>query len=82
MSKKETKEFFRVLGACNDGQAWAEQATSLETVWNTCKRSDWMLWALRQIGFQDDRKMRLYACACIRKTPLADGHTAWGFAYR
>jgi hypothetical protein len=36
-----------------------------------------MLWALRNIGYTDERTLRLYACACVRGTPLADGRTVW-----
>jgi len=77
MSKRETKAFFKALGACPEGKNWAGRVENLETVWNTCQRASWMLWALDRIGFEDDRKLRLYACACVRKTPLADGRTTW-----
>ena len=77
MGKRDVAMFFKTLGACEDGMEWASQVDNLKTVWETCKRSDWMLWALQKIGAKDDRKMRLYACACIRTTPLADGRTVW-----
>lgn len=77
MSKKQVVDFFAGLDACQDGRDWAKTCTNLKQVWDTCKRSDWMLWALNRIGFNDERKLRLYACACARKTPLADGRTVW-----
>jgi hypothetical protein len=69
--------FFKGLDACHDGASWAKSKKTLREVWETCERSDWMIWALRKIGFKDDRKYRLYACACVRGTPLADGRTLW-----
>jgi hypothetical protein len=72
-----TKEFFTGLKACTYGIKWAEGKENLREVWEKCERSDWMIWALRKIDFKDDRKYRLYACACVRGTPLADGRTLW-----
>jgi hypothetical protein len=69
--------FFKGLDACTDGASWAKSKKTLREVWETCERSDWMIWTLRRIGFKDDRKYRLYACACVRGTPLADGRTLW-----
>ena len=76
MSKK-VSDFFRGLDACTDGASWAKNKETLREAWETCERSDWMIWALRRIGFKDDRKYRLYACACVRGTPLTDGRTLW-----
>jgi hypothetical protein len=36
-----------------------------------------MLWLLTEIGHQDDKTYRLYACWCVRNTPLADGRKVW-----
>ena len=65
------------LGACSEGIEFAASAKDLRTAWETCKRADWMLWGLRKIGFSDDKKMRLFACACIRLTPAGKGKTVW-----
>lgn len=52
-------------------------ATALKTFWVTCRRSDLMLWVLDKLNFEDDKLLRLYACACVRKTPIADGRSVW-----
>lgn len=74
---KEVAKYFRELDACNDSTEWAKGKKNLREVWDTCERADWMIWALRRIGFKDDRKYRLYACAYVRGTPLANGRTLW-----
>ena len=76
MGKREFS-FIRELGGCLDCTTWTKNKNSLKEAWETCERSDWMIWALCRIGFKDDRKYRLYACACVRGTPLADGRTLW-----
>lgn len=76
MNRKDTA-LLRKLGACKEAREWCKTVPDLETAWNTCKRSDWMLWALDAIGYKDDKALRLYACACVRGTPLGDGRTVW-----
>ena len=65
-----------LVGACDDGAVWAE-GKSARIAWETCQRADWMLWALDRIGYDDKKTLRLYACACVRRTPLANGRTVW-----
>ena len=65
------------LDACDGAQEWATTQPNLETAWLTCKRSDWMIWLLKKLDFQDDRACRLYACRCVRDTLLADGRKVW-----
>ena len=65
-----------LVGACDDGAVWAE-GKSARIAWETCQRADWMLWALGRIGYDDKKTLRLYACACVRHTPLANGRTVW-----
>src|SRR5208337_2700047 len=76
MDKSGTK-LLRAIGACEQAQDWTAQVADLREAWSKCQRSDWMFWALRQIGIRDERKCRLYACGCARNTPLADGRTLW-----
>jgi len=35
--------------------------------WEKCHRSDWMLWALDKIGYDDQRMLRLLACRFCRE---------------
>lgn len=78
MNRKDSL-FLASFRPCASAQNWLKtvRPKSLHEAWNMCERSDWMLWALCRIGFKDDRKYRLYACACVRGTPLADGRTLW-----
>ena len=76
MNKKEIV-LLKSLNPCAKALTWMHTQASFREAWDTCHRSDWMLWALQKIGFEDDKKMRLFACACIRRTPLADGRTVW-----
>ena len=36
-----------------------------------------MIWLLRRLKYDDAKVYRLYACWCVRNTPLTDGHTVW-----
>lgn len=65
------------LDPCGEAFAWMKKRPTFREAWESCQRSDWMMWALNKIGFSDERKLRLYACACVRKTPLSDGRTVW-----
>ena len=76
MNKKEIA-LLKSLDPCARALTWMHTQASFREAWDTCQRSDWMLWALRKIEFKDDRKMRLFACQCIRRTPLVDGRTVW-----
>jgi hypothetical protein len=78
MNRKDMK-LLRLTGACGESIAWMKEAkiTSLKEAWNKCQRSDWMLWGLDHIGYNDERTLRLYACKCVRETPIADGRKVW-----
>ena len=65
------------LGACREAQAFAGTCPDLETAWNTCDRSDWMIWLLRRLKYDDAKVYRLYSCWCVRNTPLANGRMVW-----
>ena len=70
-------ELLQKLDACADAVEWSKGFETLEAAWNGCRRSDWMLSLLREIGFDNPRILRLYACACVRRTPIGDGRTVW-----
>jgi len=76
MNRKDTA-LLRKLRACEDARKWCKTVPDLEMAWETCKRLDWMLWALNRIGYKNNKALRLYACACVRGTPLVDGRTVW-----
>jgi hypothetical protein len=65
------------LNACIEAIEFAETCPNLRRAWETCNRPDWMLWLANRLGFKDLKTLRLYACWCVRNTPLADGRTVW-----
>jgi hypothetical protein len=65
------------LDPCGNARIWLASQPDIQTAWKTCRRADWMLWILEEIGYEDDRSFRLIACASVRETPLADGRKVW-----
>jgi hypothetical protein len=55
------------LNACRDGLAFAHKFDSLQEVWDTCERGEWLLWLLGKKATEADRKnLVLIACECAR----------------
>lgn len=46
---------------------FALQFVTLAEVWDKCPRADWMLWILQQIGYRNDRALRLFAVFCAHQ---------------
>ena len=65
------------LDACEEAREWAKTQPDLATAWKNCRRADWMLWLLDELGHEDPKNYHLIACACVRETPLADGRRVW-----
>jgi len=65
------------MSACSNAVAFADQHKSLKAAWEACARPDWMLWLLDAVKHEDDKTYRLFACWCVRNTPLADGRKVW-----
>jgi len=55
-------------GACQEAVDWVKENEyeSLADGWDKCQRSDWMLWLLDKVKYENDRDLRLFACACVR----------------
>ena len=70
-------KFLEQHHACATAMEFILSAPDRETAWNTCNRSDWMIWFLRSIRFSDQKVWRLFACWCVRNTPTNDGRTTW-----
>lgn len=70
-------ELLKSLDACIEAVECAKTQPDLETAWNNCKRSDWMLWLDGKMDLFNDRDRRLMACAFVRRTPLGDGRVVW-----
>ena len=74
--KKHTA-FLNSLHACSEATAFADQHRSLKAAWEACPRPDWMLWLLSHVNHRDDKAYRLFACWCVRNTPLPGGRKVW-----
>ena len=73
----QVQTLFNKLSACGPAKEWAKGQTDLESAWINCKRSDWMIWLLRELKFKDAKFYRLYACWCVRNTPIENGKVVW-----
>ncbi len=71
----------RAMGACSEAIDWVEDRgyTTIVEVWEACPRGDWMIWLLTQEDAPevDDRTLRIFACRCVRQTPIAGDRTVW-----
>lgn len=67
----------RHLDACVPGRNWAEQFSTFEEAWIACHDSEWMLWLLEEVGWDDETTIRLYALRCLREARLDEQTTAW-----
>jgi hypothetical protein len=63
--------------ACADAREWAREYPSLQAAWDACQKPEWMMWALNKLRFNDDKKLRAFACWCVRETPIPDGRKVW-----
>lgn len=70
-------DYLRGLNACLSGVEYATKYQSLREAWEKCERPDWMLWFLCAAGIRDAKRYRLYACWCVRNTPIGDGRVTW-----
>jgi hypothetical protein len=70
------REFALQHNACQEGLEWLGER-DLQAMWAECHRSDWMAWLLFELGWDDARTMRLYACWCVRQVwhLLTDEHS-------
>jgi hypothetical protein len=55
------------LKACEDAIEWCKDYDDLQSAWDNCKRSDWMLWLLEKIDYKDDKALRLIVIDCARQ---------------
>lgn len=73
-------EFFRKAKACYDpatvlGEYWAGTiADILRMEFIPAKDR---IWAATRPGVLDEKTLRLFACRCVRETPIGNGSTVW-----
>jgi hypothetical protein len=71
-------DWLRHRGACSEGYEFAMKHKTMAEVWAKCPRADWMLWMVRELRVTlDPKAARLFACACVRGTPVDDTRTVW-----
>ena len=63
----KTTEFIDKFHPCRDALEYLSQYDEMAEAWDNCQRADWMLWTLEQIGYDDQRALRLIACRCVRQ---------------
>ena len=74
----EVAEFCERHHACGAGRDFADRYGTMADVWDACKRVDWLIWVYRRtVTPMDMRELRLFACWCVRETPLKDGRKVW-----
>ena len=59
-------EWLKEHEACLEGVRWVGKR-GLRDAWDELQRPDWMLWLLKELGYDDKRVLRLYACWCVRR---------------
>src|ERR1019366_768561 len=62
---------------CQGVREWAENYRTESEGWEACANPEWMLYALNAIKYEDESKLRLFACWCVRNTPIGNGMTTW-----
>lgn len=53
--------------ACPEGAAWARPLGSFERLWRECRVTEWLIWSLRCAGYRDERALRRFSVACVRR---------------
>jgi len=68
MTAKQFDALLVRLHACDDARTWATGKT-LQAVWETCERGDWLLWLAGRMegkpGWHTRQQIVLAACACV-----------------
>ena len=58
MNKKEMTDFLVSKNACSDGLEWGRDK-SLEEIWNTCERADWMMWLYKYLSPKKKKALKV-----------------------
>jgi quinol monooxygenase YgiN len=74
-------EFCVKFDACQEGRVWAYNLTPngqnemMSVIWDYLNFDNYLGWVIKKV--LDDKTLRLFACRCVRETPIGDGRTAW-----
>ena len=72
------KQFTTQFNACLEGVDFACKYQTMKEVWDNCPRVSWMLWIANKLQLKLDQKaIRLFACWCVRNTPISNSQTVW-----
>jgi hypothetical protein len=72
------EQFCNKFNACSEGKVFALQFPTMKEVWGKCENPRWMLWICSQLRLDlDPKALRLFACYCVRYTPLSNGKKVW-----
>jgi len=63
----DVSESLTYLRACEAGVRWAKQIETFERAWHECPDPDWLVWAVQQAGYDDQARLRTWACWCVRR---------------
>ncbi len=58
-------------------QEFAARFTTLEELWNALDNLRWMFGVLQHIVLENDPRYRMFACWCVRHTPVSDSGMFW-----
>ena len=67
----------QLRSACEEGAVWFEKQPDIKTAWEKCERSDWMMWALGRLHYNDGKTLRLLACKFACDTPIGGGQVVY-----
>ena len=76
-------EFCRKFDACEEGRRWAYKLTPnkskemMSVIWEHLSFDNYLRWVITRDGVYSDKELRLFACRCVRETPLPDGRKVW-----
>lgn len=76
-SRLSSTRVLRLVRACEEAVDWASAYAISGDAFQACTRADWLLWLLEQLRLRTPDKDRLFACRCVRHTPLAGGGMVW-----
>jgi len=77
MRTHEVDEFLNRYFACPEGREFAAGYSTLHAAWDACDRVPWLVWARWHSVPADREQLRLFACWCVRETPLVHGRKVW-----
>ena len=77
MSDYTIKEFIEKFNPSKEFVKWAlAECTTMPEVFAKAK-PEWRIWIAARPGIMSKKDLILWACRCIKKTPLHDGGTVW-----